>query len=47
VRFYPIGYGEVNHSELQDIANLRETTVKSSDPQKLQTLFTELFETNL
>ena len=47
VRFYPIGYGEVNHSELQDIANLRETTVKSSDPQKLQTLFTELFQTNL
>ncbi|WP_066379319.1 vWA domain-containing protein [Anabaena sp. CA = ATCC 33047] len=47
VRFYPIAYGEVNQTELQQIANLRETTVKSSDPQKLQTLFTELFQTNL
>jgi Ca-activated chloride channel family protein len=47
VRFYPIGYGEVNQNELQEIAKLRETTVKSSDPQKLQTLFTELFQTNL
>ncbi|MFM7369238.1 MAG: vWA domain-containing protein, partial [Sphaerospermopsis kisseleviana] len=32
VRFYPIGYGEVNQNELQEIAKLRETTVKSSDP---------------
>ncbi|XZF62484.1 MAG: VWA domain-containing protein [Gloeotrichia echinulata DVL01] len=47
VRFYPIAYGEVNQNELQEIANLRETTVKSSDPQKLQTLFTELLQTNL
>ncbi|MBU7581896.1 MAG: VWA domain-containing protein [Nostoc sp. TH1S01] len=47
VRFYPIAYGEVNQNELQQIANLRETTVKSSDPQKLQTLFTELLQTNL
>ncbi|BCL38417.1 VWA domain-containing protein [Nostoc sp. MS1] len=47
VRFYPIAYGEVNRGELQEIANLRETTVKSSDSQKLQTLFTELFQTNL
>ncbi|GCL35736.1 von Willebrand factor type A [Sphaerospermopsis reniformis] len=47
VRFYPIGYGEVNQNELQEIAKLRETTVKSSDPQKLQTLFTELLQTNL
>ena len=47
VRFYPIAYGEANQTELQHIAKLRETTVKSSDPQRLQSLFTELFQTNL
>ncbi|NEP62478.1 MAG: VWA domain-containing protein [Symploca sp. SIO2G7] len=47
VRFYPIAYGNVNESELQAIANLRESTVKQGNPENVQTLFKDLFQVNL
>ena len=47
VRFYPIAYGDVNESELQAIANLRESTVKQGNPENVQTLFQDLFQVNL
>ena len=47
VRFYPIAYGNVNESELQAIANLRESTVKQGNPENVKTLFKDLFQVNL
>lgn len=47
VRFYPIAYGDVNETELQAIANLRESTVKQGNPDNVQTLFKDLFQVNL
>jgi Ca-activated chloride channel family protein len=47
VRFYPIAYGEVNQSELQAIAGLRESTVQQGTPDNVQTLFKDLFQVNL
>lgn len=47
VRFYPIAYGNVNESELQAIASLRESTVKQGNPENVQTLFKDLFQVNL
>ncbi|HIK43514.1 MAG TPA: VWA domain-containing protein [Leptolyngbyaceae cyanobacterium M65_K2018_010] len=47
VRFYPIAYGEVNQSELQAIARLRESTVQQGTPDNVQTLFKDLFQVNL
>ncbi len=47
VRFYPIAYGNVNESELQAIASLRESTVRQGNPENVQTLFKDLFQVNL
>lgn len=47
VRFYPITYGEVNEQEMQAIAELRESTVKSGTPENVQELFRDLFQVNL
>ncbi|MGA0198769.1 MAG: hypothetical protein ACO3NK_06535, partial [Prochlorotrichaceae cyanobacterium] len=47
VRFYPIAYGEVNENEMQAIAQLRESTVKSGTPENVQELFKDLFQINL
>ncbi|MGB3614448.1 MAG: VWA domain-containing protein [Elainellaceae cyanobacterium] len=47
VRFYPIAYGDVNETELQAIASLRESTVKQGNPENVQTLFKDLFQVNL
>lgn len=47
VRTYPIAYGEVNQQEMQAIASLREATVQSSNPQNVQRLLKEIFQTNL
>ncbi|MEA5465729.1 VWA domain-containing protein [Leptothoe sp. PORK10 BA2] len=47
VRFYPIAYGDINESELQAIASLRESTVKQGNPENVQTLFKDLFQVNL
>lgn len=47
VRFYPIAYGEVNQAELQAIASLRESTVQQGNPENVQTLLSDLFQTNL
>lgn len=47
VRFYPIAYGEVNQSELQAIASLRESTVQQGSPDNVQSLFRDLFQVNL
>ncbi|TVQ07307.1 MAG: VWA domain-containing protein [Leptolyngbya sp. DLM2.Bin27] len=47
VRFYPIAYGEVNQTELQAIANLRESTVQQGTPDNVQSLFKDLFQVNL
>lgn len=47
VRIYPIAYGEVNQQELQAIANLRESTVQTGNPQNVEQLLRGLFQTNL
>jgi Ca-activated chloride channel family protein len=47
VRFYPISYGEVSQAELQEIANLRETTVKQGTPENVRSLFKDLFQVSL
>lgn len=47
VRFYPIAYGNVDMGELGAIANLRESTVKTGNPETVQTLFKDLFQVNL
>ncbi|MEB3337855.1 MAG: vWA domain-containing protein [Leptolyngbyaceae bacterium] len=47
VRIYPIAYGEVNQQELESIAKLREATVKSGNPENVQTLLKDLFQANL
>ncbi|MBE9042354.1 VWA domain-containing protein [Oscillatoriales cyanobacterium LEGE 11467] len=47
VRVYPIAYGDVNQSELDEIAALRESTVKLGTPENVQGLLKGLFQTNL
>ena len=47
VRVYPIAYGDVNRSELDEIAALRESTVKLGTPENVQGLLKGLFQTNL
>jgi len=47
VRVYPIAYGEVNEDELQAIAQLRESTVKTGTTENVQDLLKGLFQTNL
>jgi Ca-activated chloride channel family protein len=47
VRVYPIAYGEVNQQELQSLSSLRESTVQAGNPQNVQRLLKELFQTNL
>jgi Ca-activated chloride channel family protein len=43
VRYYPIAYGDVNRSELNDIAVLGESFVKSGTPQDIQLLLKDIF----
>lgn len=47
IRIYPIAYGEVNQQELQAIASLREGSVYDGNPETVQRLLKELFQTNL
>jgi len=47
VRVYPIAYGDVNEQELEAIARLRESTVKTGNPENVQDLLKGLFQTNL
>jgi len=47
VRIYPIAYGEVNQQELQAIATLREGSVYDGNPETVQRLLKDLFQTNL
>jgi Ca-activated chloride channel family protein len=47
IRVYPISYGEANQKELEEIAKLRESTVKAGNPQNVQSLLKELFQVNL
>jgi Ca-activated chloride channel homolog len=47
VRVYPIAYGEVNQAELQEIAAIREGSVYDGNPETVQTLLRDLFQTNL
>ncbi|MBE7380820.1 MAG: VWA domain-containing protein [Leptolyngbya sp. SIO1E4] len=47
IRIYPIAYGDVNESELQAIAQLRESTVKMGNPENVQDLLKGIFQTNL
>ena len=47
IRVYPIAYGDVNESELQQIAQLRESTVKAGNPENVQELLKGIFQTNL
>ena len=47
VRFYPVAYGDVNQNEMEAIATLRESTVKSGTPENVQELFKDLFQVNL
>jgi Ca-activated chloride channel family protein len=47
VGIHPIAYGEVNQKELQALAALRESTVQSGNPQNVESLLKELFQTNL
>ena len=47
VRVYPIAYGEVNQQELEAIAAIREGNVYEGNPEKVQLLLKNLFQTNL
>ncbi|MFK8182536.1 MAG: VWA domain-containing protein [Phormidesmis sp.] len=47
VRVYPIAYGDVNQSQLEAIAALRETPVYQGTPEKVELLLKDLFQTNL
>lgn len=47
VRIYPIAYGDVNLNELEAIAALRESTVKTGTSENVQDLLKGLFQTNL
>ncbi|MEO0535701.1 MAG: VWA domain-containing protein [Cyanobacteria bacterium P01_A01_bin.123] len=47
IRIYPIAYGDVNEAELQEIAQLRESTVKEGNPENVQDLLKGIFQTNL
>ena len=47
IRVYPIAYGDVNQEELNAIAALRESTVKTGTPENVQELLKGLFQVNL
>ncbi len=47
IRIYPIAYGEVDQAELQDIAAVREGRVYEGNPDTVQTLLKDLFQTQL
>jgi Ca-activated chloride channel homolog len=47
VRVYPIAYGKVNQAELKELAAIREGSVYSGNPETVQTLLRDLFQTNL
>ncbi|WP_225886586.1 vWA domain-containing protein [Leptolyngbya sp. PCC 6406] len=47
IRIYPIAYGDVNEAELAEIAQLRESTVKTGTPGNVQDLLKGIFQTNL
>ncbi len=47
IRIYPISYGNANESELESIAQLRESTVKAGNPENVQDLLKGIFQTNL
>ena len=47
IRIYPIAYGDVNEAELESIAQLRESTVKTGNPENVQDLLKGIFQTNL
>ena len=47
VRVYPIAYGDVNQDELNAIAALRESTVKTGNPENVRELLKGLFQVNL
>ena len=47
VRIYPIAYGNVNQKELEDMAKLRESTVKQGNTANIETLLKGIFQTNL
>lgn len=47
VRVYPIAYGEVEQAELQEIAAVREGRVYEGNPDTVQTLLRDLFQTQL
>ncbi len=47
IRIYPIAYGDVNQGELEAIAALRESTVKTGTPDNVRDLLRGLFQTNL
>jgi Ca-activated chloride channel homolog len=47
IRIYPIAYGEVNQAELTEIAAIREGSVYKGDPESVQTLLYDLFQTKL
>jgi Ca-activated chloride channel homolog len=47
VRIYPIAYGDFDQAELKAIAEQCESTVLQGDPEKIQELLKEMFQTNL
>jgi Ca-activated chloride channel homolog len=47
VKVYPIAYGGVDKAELQAIAKIREGSVYSGNPETVQTLLKDLFQTSL
>lgn len=47
IRVYPIAYGQVNEAELQEVAQLRESTVQTGTPENVQDLLKGIFQTNL
>lgn len=47
VRVYPIAYGEVNRQQLEALAASRKSSVLSGNPESVQILLKDLFQTNL
>jgi len=47
VRIYPIAYGSVNQKELEDMAKLRESSVKQGNTDNIESLLKGIFQTNL
>jgi Ca-activated chloride channel family protein len=47
IQITPIAYGEVDHGELQAIADIRESVVYEGTPQRIVPLIGDLFQTTL